>query len=203
MSIESKIMELSMNVPTWVGLLVGFLGGSVSSWGLGLIRSWWMRPILSVRILENKGCYVTTSRGNPPTHQAKFLRLRVENVGRSSVQSCTGYVTCIRKQGLAADVHSEEEVLELNWAHGSAAARNIPPGVYFYLDVASLDVVPTGPPRLLPGVKMIPNHLIGIFSTDGDFEFHVKIAAENTSMPKRIVRFGYRQNLQDLEVKFD
>ena len=35
------------------------------------IVGWWRRPIIKVELVPDVGCYVTTKRGNPPTHDAK------------------------------------------------------------------------------------------------------------------------------------
>src|SRR5262245_29024917 len=104
-----------MQSTNWIAVLVGFLGGSVFSSILGAVYAWWSRPILSVRFVPRKGCYVTTSRGDPATHQARYLRLIVENVGRSGVKGCVGYIVSIRKIVDGVPQSFEQEVLEVTW----------------------------------------------------------------------------------------
>lgn len=195
---------IAMTLPPSVNILIGFLGGSVTSWILGSIYTWRNRPIISVRLVPDKGCYVTTSRGNPPTHDARYLRLLVENTGRSSIESCKGYITSITRivDGNRSPV--QQEVLELGWSGGGGISpRSIPRGAFFYMDVASLDLVQGGPPVLQLAVGWMPNHLAHLFQVAATFELAVKIAAENAAPVDRTVRFEFDPQQKDLQVQFD
>jgi hypothetical protein len=113
-------------------VLIGFLGGSVMSWVIASVHAWWTRPILSARLVEGKGCYVTTSRGNPPTHDARFLRLLIENQGLSTAHNCKGYITDVTQIVNGNRPPPQQEVLELEWSSGGAAEpRSIPRGAFF------------------------------------------------------------------------
>jgi len=168
------------------------------------IYYWLNRPIISVRLVKEKGCYVTTSRGNPPTHKARYLRLLVENTGRSSIQSCKGYVTSITHTVNGIPSAVEQEVLELGWSGGGGTnPRSIPRGAFFYMDVVSLDLVKSGPPVLQLAVGWMPNHLANLFQSAATFELGVKIAAENAAPVDRIVRFEFNPQQNDLLFQFD
>jgi hypothetical protein len=193
-----------MAIPSWLSILLGFLGGSVTSLFLGRLFTWWERPISSVRLVQGMGCYVTTSRGNPPTHEARFLRLLIENTGRSSIKNCKGYVTGITRIVNGERLPVQQEVLELTWASGGANdPRTIPHGAFFYMNVASLDLMQSGPPILQLTVSWLPNHLLNLFGAAATFELNIKVASENAAAVDRIVRFEFDPQHQDLVFQFD
>jgi len=190
-----------MQSANWIAVLIGFLGGSVFSSILGGIYAWLSRPILSVRLVRGKGCYVTTSRGNPPTHQARFLRLLIENVGLSAVKGCAGYIVSIRKTASGISQPVEQEVVELAWT-GSSGPRDIPRGAFFYLGLASLDL--TLPNRMLGlVVNWMPNHLAPLLADTGTFELEIIVAAENAKPVRRTIRFEFDPQQSDLTFRYD
>jgi hypothetical protein len=180
-------------------VLIGFLGGSVMSSVLAGIYRWWTRPILSARLVQERGCYVTTSRGDPPTHDARFLRLLIENQGRSTIHNCKGYITGVTQIVNGNRAPLQQEVLELTWSSGGAAEpRSIPRGAFFYMNVASLDLVQHGPPVLQFCVVWTPNHFAHLFGHTATFELQIKIADDNAAPIDRIVRFDFDPQQQDL-----
>jgi hypothetical protein len=195
--------SIAMTSTNWTGLVIGFLGGSLATFIVNRIVSWWERPVLSARLEDGKGCYVTTSRGNPPTHQARFLRLLIENRGRSPIKNCTGYIIDIARVVKGNPVSVQQEVLELSWSSGgNTSGRSIPRGAFFYMNVASLDLIPAGGVLNLC-VGWFPNHLAHLPTSAGTFELHIKIVAENLAPIDRKVRFEFGPHLQDLIFSFD
>jgi hypothetical protein len=104
----------AMSSMNWVIPVVSFLGGSMATHLVKSAFDYVMRPVISARLVDHRGCYVTTSRGNPPTHNARFLRLLIENSGRSSIRNCSGYVTSITRIENGIPLPVQQEVLELN-----------------------------------------------------------------------------------------
>jgi hypothetical protein len=190
---------------TWLApVLIGFLGGSVMSWILAGIQRWWTRPILSARLVQGRGCYVTTSRGNPPTHDARFLRLLIENRGRSTIHNCKGYITAVTQSVNGNRTPLQQEVLELEWSSGGAAEpRSIPRRAFFYMNVASLDLVQHGPPCLRFAVLWTPNHFGKLFGPAATFELEIKVAADNAAPVDRMVCFEFDPQWQDLHFGYD
>jgi hypothetical protein len=196
--------ETIMALSPLSNVVIGFLGGAVMSFVLGQIFSWWKRPIASVRFVPDRGCYVTTARGNPPTHTAHFLRLLIENVGRSPIENCKGYVTSITALGNGTRLQVEQEVLGLTWSSARGADPiDIAPGAFFYMNVACLDLVQSGPPILGLVVDWMPNHLVPLLRTAATFELSVKVVSGNAAVIDRIVRFEYNPQFQDLVFQFD
>jgi hypothetical protein len=128
--------------------LASFLGGGVVAWGLNFVVTRWIDyPIISVRLDEKKGStgeVTVTSFDNmgnvKEQHQAKFIRLHIENTGRSTIKDCCGYITKLTRTEPGAHATTNEgEVIDLGWAHhGHSSSRNIPPTAFFHLDVLTL-----------------------------------------------------------------
>jgi hypothetical protein len=199
----SQQQSIAMTSTNWTVIVFSFVGGSLATFIVNRIVSWWERPVLSAQLVDGKGCYVTTSRGNPPTHQARFLRLLIENKGRSPIKNCTGYIIDIARIEKGQRVSVQQEVLELCWSSGSSASRrSIPRGAFFYIDVASLDLIPGGHVLQLCA-SWFPNHLIHLLTVAGTLELNIKIAAENVAPIDRKVRFEFGPHLQELIFRFD
>jgi hypothetical protein len=201
---SSEPLELSVTMTTWLpllSLLIGLLGGSLMAYLLGQAVAHFRRPIIDASLVRRKGCYVTTSLGNPPTHEARFLRLLIENKGKTAIHGCTGYITGIVIKS-ANNQEVQEEVLKLKWSHGDASPRNIPIGTFFHMDIASL-VLTAGNHVLWLGVESMPSHLAPLLLTAGTFELQIKIAAENAQPLDRKVAFEFQPQADNLRVQFD
>jgi len=186
-----------------IAIVVGFAGGAVMASLINHIVGWWRRPIIKVELVPDVGCYVTTKRGNPPTHDAKFLRLRVKNIGNSSIKACRAYVTRITKRNGGKIINDNQEVVELNWAHRNSDALDIPVGAFLYLDIVSLDIKYTGGSILSLCVSLLPNNLSGLFSGPAEFELSLNVACDNARPKNRTVKFTFDPNESDLDFSFD
>jgi hypothetical protein len=193
--------EQEMQSTNWAPILFSFLGGSAFTYLINKVAEWWFRPIIRVRFVQG-GCYVNTARGNPPTHRARFLRLRVENTGRSVIKGCVGYIVCITKAVNNTSSPDEQEVLELNWSHVGKTPRDIPQGAFFYLDIASLDLIAPNNVLWLT-VDSMPNHLAYLLSGAGTFDLNIKVAAENATPVNRKIHFGFDPRKDDLTFEYD
>jgi hypothetical protein len=153
--------------------------------------------------LPGRGCYITTYFGEPPTHQGKFLRLLVENVGRSAVKGCVGYIVSITKTEGGVPQPIEQEVWELAWtAAKGLTPRDIPRGAFFHLGLASLEL--TYPNcKLGLVVHSRYNHLEPFLADVGAFELEVVVAAENVEPVRRTVRFEFDPQQNDLVFQYD
>src|SRR5947207_799818 len=105
----SNAIDYLMRTP----ISAAFLGGAVA-WGvISSIGKWWSRPIIRAELVRDAGCYVPTQHINQKTgevhHEAKFLRLRIRNGGRSSIQDCSGFLTSIKKRRGGQLVNDERE----------------------------------------------------------------------------------------------
>lgn len=140
-----------------------------------------------------------------PWQSARFLRLLIENRGRSTINDCKGYITGVTQIVNGNRAPLQQEVLELEWSSGGAAeARSVPRGAFFYMNVASLDPVQQGPPFVLRFcVLWLPNHFDHLFGHTATFELQIKIAADNAAPIDRVVRFDFDPQQQDLHFHYD
>ena len=134
---------------------------------------------------------------------AKYLRLVIENTGKSSVKDCSGYITKISKSSEGRPIPPEQEVLQLGWSHKSVDPRSIPRGAFFHMDVVSLHLKPEGRKLIL---SQMPHSLSSFFEDKATYDFEVLIAADNASPTRCLVRFDYDPQSDDLtfrEVKHE
>jgi hypothetical protein len=174
--------------------IMSFLGGGVIAWGLGLLWTHMIvRPVISVRLDDKRGCsgtmpIFTNIDGKQERYDAKFIRLQVENTGLSTIKDCCGYITKLTKRTDTGNVIQQEAVFPLGWAyHPHSDARNIPPGVFFYMDVVQLHLFQTGERELRPPYP--PTSLVEFFRDKGTYKVEILIAADNAHRRKIAVEF--------------
>lgn len=181
----------------WIGPLSSFVGGGVVAWGIGyFVKDYLLRPVISARIVDKRGCYVTN-----PVDGAKYLRLLVENMGRSSIKECSGYITEITKHGEGVTSRTQQEVLDLGWSHHPPRARNIPRGAFFHMDVVSLHLRPDG--NFLEAANPLPNSMMNFFDDKATYEFAIIVAADNAKPFQRKVTFDFDPASADLAFSHD
>jgi hypothetical protein len=187
----------------WVIPLVSFIGGSVAAWGLqSLVANWITHPVISVRLDNSKGSTgeVTVNLFDRDgklvgQHQAKYIRLHVENTGLSTIKNCSGYITKLTRTVGGQRTGDESEVLDLGWAHKQSSnnTRDIPSGAFFHMDVATLHLLsePDGK-TLRPPNFPTTTSLKDFFKPRGTYELEVQIVADNARLPGTFpVQFDY------------
>jgi hypothetical protein len=70
--------------------------------------------------------------------EGRYLRLRVENTGRTTIKDCSGHLQGIRTQIGSQVANLDSEVVPRGWANFDQKKRDIPPRAHFYMDVATL-----------------------------------------------------------------
>jgi hypothetical protein len=190
--------------PGWAQLLVAFVGGSLMTAAItAFLTHYVFHPVISVQLDEKKGSHgpvplIWFDDHRKPTgqSQAKFFRLHVENTGHSSIKDCCGYITKMTKriQGMGKS-EAHLDVISLSWAHKDTETRDIPPGAFFHLDVATLHLNRTG--NVLQTVQM-PTNLAPFLTDKATYEFDIIIAADNARPRRILVKFDYDPKSDDL-----
>jgi hypothetical protein len=180
--------------------LVAFAGGSLMAAVISaFVKHCISHPVISVRLDERNGCYglVPLYRGGQKASDAKYFRLRIENTGFFSIKECSGYITKITKRVGAVHTVSEEEVLDLGWPHHpDIHTRDIPRGAFFYMDIATLHLLPAGGSKL--GVR-VPTNLLHFFDDKDTYKFEILIASENARPHRKLpVEFTFDPASTDL-----
>lgn len=183
-----------------LAVLVGFAGGSVSAALLQEAMRWWRSPIIRADLVDKKGCYVDAVL--KPGEKQKYLRLKISNAGRSTLVGCTVYATKIAKttQGKATTV--DEEVLEFGWSHRPVKSRDIPPGAFFYVDIAALRLMKEIN-VLAPIIDPWPGTLKDWFKDAATYKFDILVVADNSRPFPRQVEFMFDPTKSDLIFSYD
>jgi hypothetical protein len=195
-------------IDPWAQLLVAFVGGSLMTAVItAFAKNWLVHPVISVLYLgEKSGSYgpMTVYQRDRElgvlSFDARYLRLKVENTGLSSIKACSGYIIGITSRARGTETISRQEVVTLGWANHGMGARDIPRGAFFHLDIASLYLMPHG--RKLRVAHEIPSSLEPLFpDVIGTYVFEILIAADN-ARPRRIrVEFTYDPGSDELGFK--
>jgi hypothetical protein len=186
--------------PVWTAV-VAFAGGSLMSTLVAAFATHLIfHPVISVCLNSKKGCHGPTTllgrdaAGNEVRSEVKYFRLYVENTGLSSIKSCSGYITELRKRVGGQEIRAPRDIIELGWAHKSDAPRDIPRGAFFYIDVATLYGT------VLSLSHKFPTTLLNFFDDKGRYEFEILIAAENARPVRNIqVKFDYDPSRDELQ----
>jgi hypothetical protein len=208
--IVTTISEFATSNPTLVGALVALLTGSVA---VGLYVKYWTRPIVSVRLQPKRGCYdavdirFTDDKGNKGTQPAKYLRLHVENTGRSTIKDCSGDAIRFCKRVDGREKTGPRDVLSLGWAHyPESKKRDIPRGADYYMDVATLLLHPDGSSALW--WERMPTNLQSFIFAESDrgkkvtHMWEARIIADNARPLTIPVEFTFDPRSHDLDVKW-
>jgi hypothetical protein len=102
--------------PGWAQLLVAAAtGGLAAAVITAFVKNWLVHPVISVLFLgEKSGSYgpmtvYYTDRDVGSVHcDARYLRLKVENTGLSSIKACSGYIIGIKKRAKATETTSSQ-----------------------------------------------------------------------------------------------
>ena len=112
--------------------VVAFAGGSLMSTLVAAFATHLIfHPVISVCLNSKKGCHGPTTllgrdaAGNEVRSEVKYFRLYIENTGLSSIKSCSGYITELRKRVGGQEIRAPRDIIELGWAHKSDAPRDI------------------------------------------------------------------------------
>ena len=190
----------------WTALLIAFVGGSLMTAVISaFVKHCIFHPVISVRLDNESGSYGTTvvyqvlqqpeqlggHQLGPVQlltggHQARYLRLHVENTGLSSIKDCSGHITKITKRVRGTPSQAPLDVVDLGWVNKNKMTTDIPRGAFFHMDVVTLHLTDLLPPeRKLTIPQGVPTHLLPFFSDKATYEFEIFIAADN-ARPRRV-----------------
>lgn len=158
-------------------------------------------PVISVRLDEKRGSYGSVPLVDRVTgqqsHQAKYLRLHVENTGFSTIKDCCGYIIRLTKRTSKGQIVPHQEVLDLGWAHKNTNPRDIPRGAFFHMDVATLHLLPAERKVRLP---LHPTTLDDFFNERATYELEILVAADNARPCRRVlVTFDFDPQSDELQ----
>jgi hypothetical protein len=176
-----------MTVPE--SLLVAVLGGLFALM-LQQARDWLLGPRLKVTWDRRAGgCVVDTDQGNPSTHEptgkGRYLRLRIDNDGRSTARNvCVSIVKITRRIPGSGEDSFDEEVMDLTYPFGTPTGRvtraDLPPKTHRFINLCHTIVELDGGHRFDFDVWPIPIRLIPKYQKSvAHFDVELMIAADN------------------------
>lgn len=188
--VYSYILALAAEHPNWA---------SAISLSAVLTAAWayWKRPIISVRLGKKEHASVTVeykdAQGKIVNRlPVKYFRVRIRNVGLTTTKECNGQLIKVTRRvvGKVPAIFDNDECY-LGWAgYSQSVTRNIPRGMSFPMDVATLVLQPYGGSQLfIVGLGMtIPNTLrefLNSYSGKATYTLDVLVAADN-ARPRKV-----------------
>jgi hypothetical protein len=189
-----------MSIIDWEIAAVGVSGAVVGGFVGGItpyLTSWYVRPKLRIdfRNDENNVVTVEGTRGDGKVGADIFVRVRVQNGGRSRAKSCNVFVTSVHEVRADGSLHLVlRDSKVLNWAGGSRLALDVPQRVEFYVDLlrVSKDEADWG-------------MIFGLFNDQqklqlysGTYRFSLLISGDNASPSTCSMNVEYRQDWNTL-----
>lgn len=177
-------------------ILAGVIGGGIVAVLGQLLAAWLRRPnvVLSVGTASQVD---TPYRSGSEQTRARYLRLKVENNGRTAAHGCKVFARRIEKTAANGSkiVIVEDDWFDLSWAYGrvvdgTSFAMDLPRGAKRYADVCFS--VEAGPMRGLHiASNNFPIRLEEGFQMPGTFSVTVVVAGDDFEPSEHTITFQY------------
>jgi hypothetical protein len=176
-------MTLSHWVSIWTAF-AGALGGGLVVVLSQLFFDWWRRPILKFDLSAKEAmCVDTPYRIHDKITQARYLRVRVNNSGKSTAIACRIFVKKIVKThpNGSSVVIINDDWIELSWSYGiieegTHRTINIANGGSRLGDVA---FIVEGHEVVNFASASFPNRIENYFNTPGSYAVDVVVESDN------------------------
>jgi hypothetical protein len=185
---------------------------STISVGALLTAAWayWKRPIINVRLGKREHATVTVDVRDAQgkiidQFPVKYFRVRIRNVGLTTIKDCSGQLIKVTRRvvGKAPAIFDTDEC-SFGWANCSqSGTRDIPRGMSFPMDVATLGLPTEGGSQLFIAGRLMPNTLrdfLNSYSGKATYTLNVLIAADNAR--PRNVPIEVAFDPEETELKF-
>ena len=182
--------------------ILGFVAGFLSAVFAEPIRQWLYRPKLSLEFLHNDHFVTTTDEGSPPTHQAKYVRVRASNLSARAAKGCRAYLVGLQRRGPGGAWEATEycDCLQLAWSARPGAshdALDLAAGTPFFIDVVST----RQPSQAFAWSAMFtPYRVQHLFRTPGTYLFTILVTGDNVKPAKLSVSFKWTGVWDQFEV---
>jgi hypothetical protein len=197
----------------------GLAGALLTLFGQALCR-WWNRPLLEIVFgNETRGCVVPVegwiadketgvpiknSNGNLRRGKMKYLRLKVENRGKTFAKNVSLCVTQITyKAAGRGESRFEEEVFELSLAPtaGNPYVFNLAAQGHRFMDLVHTSLDDQNNLELVFDFGKGAHRLAGLNMGSGDYDAKVFASAENARSIVRNVHWSYGNTLDSLTIE--
>lgn len=182
--------------------LASFVVGVLTAIFAEPIRQRIYRPKLELTF-ENNNCFVTeTDEGNPPTHHARYIRVKATNVKARIAKDCRAYLIAIDRRGPTGSWDTTEfcESLQLDWSArpgASQSAFDLSQDVPFFIDVVSTREKAIS---FQPALAFTPYRFQHLFSPPGIYRFTILVTGDNIKPARLSISFKWTGVWDQFEV---
>jgi hypothetical protein len=179
-----------------VGAVIGgFVGGITPQ-----IVAWYLRPKLKIDYLGDDENIVTAEEpgANGQTIPYLWVRARVRNSGRLRAEKCQVFLTSLHEVRADGSVSARllKDSKPLQWAGGSRAPIDVPPGVEFYVDLLRISKAESGWDMLFGLFRHQRKGELGSYS--GTYQFHLMISGDNAPPQSCTINVDYKRDWHTL-----
>ena len=143
------------------------------------LRKWLFKPKLSMSFNEAESCVVqavTAMESGQIVSSACYVRVQVHNRGRRTTKNCRPFLARIERLGHGTSKTVHQDALPLNWSFTGQRPMDVPPGMYFHVDVLEATEEHA---HFVPCVKPIPKFWAGELSVPGTYRLTIMLSAED------------------------
>jgi hypothetical protein len=183
----------------WLSITSGVLGGGIVVAVWETIKTFLKRPVLECSHLQ-RGCLVRTPFRDPngQISDSCFLRLRVINRGRTTARSVQAHVIRIKKTPHGGNVvEMDDEVFPLTWAHPIIEQKDVPPEVFFFVNVFMFVDRVAGERATLVS-NQLPSRLNSFFDDPAEYDLEIIVSCDNAKPVRVSLKFSHESRLDTL-----
>ena len=193
--------QLDTQSQFFVSALTGGLAGSALTLLIQSLHRWWRRPILRIVCSsETPGCLVRTPALTPTGGNAEqnYLRLRIENSGRSFAKNTSVCVTSLTfSTSGSGHTTFEAEVFDLRSSlSGDIAVFNLASGGHRFVDLFHVVQVAGQPVGFAFDFALSPIRLAQLGFGPGRYSAQAFVSAENAASTSRVIGWSWGRHLE-------
>jgi hypothetical protein len=171
--------------------LASFVVGVLTAIFAEPIRQRIFRPKLELTFENNDRFVTTTDEGDPPTHRARYIRVKATNLKARIAKDCRAYLIAVDRRGPTGSWDTTEfcDCLQLDWsAHpgASQSALDLSQDVPFFVDVVSTREKAIS---FAPALAFTPYRFQHLFSPPGTYRFTILVTGDNVKPARLSISF--------------
>jgi len=175
----------------WAASLGSALGGGILAVTGEEILRWWRRPQLRLHYADDASCVARTPfKSDSGSGEAIYLRLRVNNVGRSIARDCAPFMTRLERRDANGHIENilEQDSVALVWSLRSVDVMDIPRGINQFIDVC---FAMQGAESLGLASPSYPLRMKSVWSKPGRFRADIVVTCAGTPPVSRTIGFKW------------
>ncbi len=187
----------------WAVAAAGIAGAVIGGFVGGITPhfvAWYFRPQLKIDYLGADENIVTSEDPGDSGQIVEnlWVRARVRNTGRLRAEKCQVFLTSLHEVRADGSVSARliKDSKPLQWAGGSRAPVDVPPGVEFYVDLLKVSKAVSGWGMLFDLFRHQRKENLERYS--GTYQFHLMISGDNAPPQTCAINVEYKQDWHTL-----